>query len=63
MAKRGSGQHQRTRSPAGRGGFHAAIFLAITLVVLALVLDNTLYNGRYTQAFSQMITDIENHFY
>ena len=39
-----------------------AIFLAITLVVLALVLDNTLYKGRYTQAFSQMIADIENHF-
>ena len=38
------------------------IFLAITLVVLAIVLDNTLYNGRYTQAFRQMITDIETHF-
>ncbi len=38
------------------------IFIAIVLVVSALVLDNNLYGGRYTQAFSQMISDIEAHF-
>lgn len=36
------------------------IFIPVTLVVLALVLDNTLFGGRYTQAFSQTITDMEN---
>jgi hypothetical protein len=39
-----------------------AIWVAVALIVLALVLDNSLYGGRYRQAFSQMITDIENHF-
>ena len=39
-----------------------AIFIAIALVVLALVLDANLYGGRYTQAFSRMIFDIEANF-
>jgi hypothetical protein len=38
------------------------IFIAIALVVLALVLDANLYGGHYTEAFSQMISDIEAHF-
>ena len=38
------------------------IYTAITLVVLGIVLDNTLFGGRYTQAFSQTITDMEYHF-
>ena len=40
----------------------ATVFIAIALVVLALVLDADLYGGHYTQAFSRMISDIEAHF-
>ena len=38
------------------------IFIAIALVVLALVLDANLYSGHYSQAFSRMISDIELYF-
>ena len=39
-----------------------AVLLAIGLLVLATTLDNSLYDGRYTQAFSQMVSDIAAYF-
>ena len=38
------------------------IFIAVALTILALVVDGELYGGRYTQAFSQMVSDMEAHF-
>ena len=39
-----------------------ALLLAVGLLVLATMLDSSLYGGRYTQTFSQMVSDIAAHF-
>jgi len=38
------------------------LLFAIALLVLATMLDNSLFDGRYTQAFSQMVFEIAAHF-
>ncbi len=39
-----------------------ALLLAVGLLALATSLDASLYRGRYTQAMSQMISDIATNF-
>jgi hypothetical protein len=39
-----------------------ALLLAVGLLALATTLDTSLYGGYYTQAFSQMVSDMAAHF-
>ena len=49
-------------SEARNFGSMRALLLAVGLLALATSLDTSLYGGRYTQAVSQMISDIGAHF-
>jgi len=52
------GGEQSTRM----AGSMRALLLAVGLLVLATTLDISLYAGRYTQAFGQMVSDLAAHF-